>query len=67
MSLSMGSLLHRKPLSIGTSHNSCGAQGHDKRDAFFTFDVRSWQVRLHAKADLCCLFSKHAVSSKSFL
>jgi len=49
MSLSMGALLLRKPVSIGTSHNSCGAQGHDKRDAFFTFDVRSWQVRLHAK------------------
>jgi hypothetical protein len=34
MSLSVGALLRRKPVSAGTSHNSCGAQGHDTWDAF---------------------------------
>jgi len=34
MSLSVEALLHTKPVSIGTSHDSCGAQGHDKRDDF---------------------------------
>ena len=34
MSLSLAALLHRQPVSIGTSLDSCGAQGHDKSDTF---------------------------------
>ena len=38
--MSTAALSHRKPASVGTSHDSCSAQGHHKRDTALVLTVK---------------------------
>jgi len=39
VAMSMGDLLHGKPVSAGIYFDSCSAQGHNKRDTPYNFII----------------------------